>query len=100
MAGMRTIKGKSMKDMYPSEVSKAADVIYPNVSLSLDALPEAKDWKVGKTYDVTLRVKQTGMHLSKGKSGDNGSAQFDIVGIHPHGEAKADAPKRYSRIAK
>lgn len=99
-AGMRKIKGKSPKEMYGSEISKAPEVIYPSVSIPLSALPEAKDWKAGKTYDVTLRIKQTGMHMSKRGNQEHGDASFDIVGVHPHGEAKADAPKRYPRVSK
>lgn len=101
MKSVRTIKGKSPKEMYGEMPSKASDKVYPRVDIPLDALPEAKDWKVGKTYDVLLRLTQTGMHMSKGSRGDNGSASFDLVGIAPQGEVKqAKEAKRYSRASK
>lgn len=104
---MRAVKGMKAKEMY-GEISKPSEVIFPNVSIPLTVIPEAKDWKVGKTYEITLRLKQTGMHMNKAASGDRGAAQFDIVGVAPHGEAtktkaakKKTAPvKKYSRLPK
>ncbi len=57
---------------------KMADKMYPMTSFDFTTLPEAKDWKVGQTYTVTLKLKQTGINVYKdGK----GSAQFDIIGV-------------------
>ena len=90
---MRKVEGKKWSDS--GMVGKPSDKHWPNVSIGLDVLPEAKDWKIGKTYEVRLRIRQTGMHMSKGGHGENGSAQFDIVGIDPKGEMKGEKPKRY-----
>lgn len=90
---MRTIKGKKWNET--EMIGKPSDKHWPNVSIGLDVLPEAKEWKIGKTYTVTLKIRQTGMHMSKGGSGEHGSAQFDIVGIDPKGEAKGEKLKRY-----
>lgn len=91
-----------MKEMYVDGPTEKADVMHPRISIPLDALPEAKDWKVGQTYDVTVRLKQTGMHLSKGEGREGGEATFDLVGIQPHGKIRAPKPKkkpaRYPRM--
>lgn len=51
----------------------------PMLHVSGDMLPDIKDWNVGKTYTVTIEMKQTGMHESDGKvSGD-----FEIISIEP-----------------
>lgn len=77
------------------EPMKPDQVMYPHISISLDVLPEAKDWKIGKVYDVRLRLKQTGMHMSKGKDGkEMGDASFDIIGIEP-GELVKGSTNRY-----
>lgn len=31
------------------------------LNITSDELPEMKDWKVGETYEVTMKVKMTGM---------------------------------------
>ncbi len=53
----------------------------PNISIPITALPEAKDWDVGDTYEVALKIKMTGIHMHKGRSGEEGAAQFDITGV-------------------
>lgn len=37
---------------------------YPGITLSEDALPEAKEWTVGEEYTIVLKVKQTGQRLN------------------------------------
>lgn len=97
---MRTIKGDTVgKDgLYPEVAGRKGDVIYPNFYINIKHLPEAKDWKIGKTYDVTLRLRQTGLNLHRheGRNEDSGSAEFEIIGIDPTGEVKPE-PKRYPR---
>lgn len=96
---MRVIKGKSAKEMYGGEmVSKENAIIYPTVNIPLSALPEAKDWKDGM-YDVTLRIKMKGMHMSKHDGKEHGDANFEIHGVESHGEVKK-SPERYSRLTK
>lgn len=103
VAAMREIKGKKIgKDgMYPEMAERKGDVVYPTFYISIEHLPEAKAWKIGSTYDVTLRVKQTGVNIrrNEGRKTDYGEANFEIVGIAPCGEVKT-AAKRYSRIKK
>ena len=94
--------------MHPEVADMKGDIRYPSFYISIEHLPEAKDWKIGSTYDVTLRVKQTGVniHRNEGKNTDYGDANFEILGIEPHGEVKKKkeaAPKkpakRYSRMS-
>lgn len=69
---------------------------YPTLYIGIEHLPEAKDWKVGKTYKVTFHLKQTGISQRKGRDGkEYGSADFDIIGIEVHGKAKGEV-KRYT----
>ena len=92
---MRAIKGKDWKKSEMSAMPMDS-MSYPHFSIGLEHLPEAKDWKVGKTYMITLKAKQSGMHMSKSKDGkEHGSVEFDVMGIDPKGEAKGEKPKRY-----
>ena len=90
---MRKVTPEKMDGM----ASEPSRDYYPSFHISTDHLPEAKKWEVGKTYTVTLKVKQTGfsIRMSRDKK-ENGHADFDIVGIDPQGEAKGDKPKRYT----
>ena len=65
---------------------------YPYFSIDLKHLPEAKKWEIGKTYEIALQIKQTGIHQIEG----TGDAQFEIHGIKVL--AKGDmSNRRYSR---
>lgn len=41
-----------------------ADIVpsKPTISLDSKSLPQIKDWKVGKTYVVHLKIRETGIH--------------------------------------
>lgn len=96
---MRKIKGRKIGDNGLLEERKG-DVIYPSFFIDIKHLPEAKDWEIGETYDVTLRVRQTGLHVSRheGRKEDIGEATFEIVAINPHGPT--EEKKRYKRKSK
>lgn len=47
----------------------------PMISLSSKDLPEIKKWKVGKEYEIELKVKQKGMRDEDGVM----RAEFEIV---------------------
>lgn len=51
----------------------------PTVHLSDVDLPEISKWKVGQTYTVTMKIRQTGMHENYDKSGKN--ADFEIESV-------------------
>lgn len=98
---MRAIKGRTIgKDGdFPEIADRKGDVVYPTFYIGIEHLPEAKDWKIGSTYEVTLRLKQTGLNLRRheGKDKDFGNAEFEITGICVHGEDKKES-KTYSRM--
>lgn len=52
-------------------------VARPTLHLSFQDLPAAKNWKVGETYEVSLKLKQISMH----KDTTGGGAAFEIIGI-------------------
>jgi hypothetical protein len=37
----------------------------PTISLDSKCLPAIKNWKVGKTYTIHLKVRETGVHEDK-----------------------------------
>lgn len=95
---MREIKGEKMGGEIAKPMSESSMLMFPHFSIDTEHLPEAKDWEVGKVYDVVLRVKQTGisMHQHDG-SKERGNADFDIVGIEPKGMVKNKKEvKRYA----
>lgn len=75
---MRKIKPKVDKySLGPSKAPKESKPIYPTTRLDLEHLPEAKEWKLGKTYRIEMEVKLVGLSQSRF---DN-SAEFEIHGI-------------------
>lgn len=63
---------------------------YPMFHISLEHLPEAKQWEIGKTYKILLEVKQKSIEVSKYEGKEHGSAGFDITGIEVQKEKKSD----------
>lgn len=67
---------------------------YPRVSLSLDTLPEVKDWPMNGKYRVVIEGELTGLYNNDGK----GDFTMEIHAIG--GEAMEDKnSKRVSRKA-
>lgn len=71
--------------------------VYPTVSIPLEHLPEAKDWELKKTYEVTLKLRMKALSMTKRDElsdfdKDYGNkAEFDIVGIDvEEGEEETD----------
>ncbi len=50
---------------------------YPSIRLEHQYFPEIKKWKVGEEYTVTLKLKQTGISISKYQNDSN----FEIHGF-------------------
>lgn len=100
--GMRKIVGKKIgKDgMHPGMIESKGDVVFPSMYFDVEHLPEAKKWGIGKTYDVTVRIRMTGLSIRKheGKDKDMGEANFELMGIEPHSETSNDEKKLKSRI--
>ena len=79
---MRTIRGKTYSRMYGPEsaIGPAKErLIFPTFDIDLEYLPEARDWKNGNTYEVTLRVKQKSIREDE----RGGNVAFDVVGVSP-----------------
>lgn len=74
---LRKIKPKTESYMVNASKKGESEPIYPRFSLDLDHIPEAKDWKIGETYNIEFKVKMTGLSQSRF---DN-SADFEILEI-------------------
>lgn len=61
----------------PSKSKKEPTKIYPRLRLEHQFFPETKKWEVGKEYKIELKVKMTGLSISKFQN----DSEFDIVGF-------------------
>lgn len=59
-----------------NEMIKTSRVYLPSFSIDHKTLPEAKDWEVGKTYEVSLQLKLVAMDISE----NGGNSRFEIKG--------------------
>ena len=50
---------------------------YPRLRLEHQFFPEVKKWEVMKEYTITLKVKMTGISISKFQN----DSEFDIIGF-------------------
>lgn len=69
------------------KISKPDNSYNPQPSLNLNEqiLPEITDWKIGKTYTLTVEVKMTGIrHSEYGHDKGKASADFKITKIASH----------------
>lgn len=64
----------------PMEVGPSTKEYFPTLNLKLTDIPEAKDWKIGGKYTISLQVEQTAIRQSKEKNG-GGDVTFEIKGI-------------------
>ena len=58
----RKTKTTSYKDLEAKEDTKK---MYPKVDIPLTDLPEAKDWEVGTTYNLAMKVKMVGITMGE-----------------------------------
>ena len=56
--------------------------IYPSLRMELTHLPEAKKWEIGKEYTITLKLKMTGISISRYQN----DAEFEIHELGIDGE--------------
>jgi hypothetical protein len=83
---MRKVEAEKMEGMAEMSPEKKH---YPSIYLDNTTLPEAKEWKVGKVYDVKLRLRMTGFSMRKHRDGkEHGNSDFEVVGIEPGNEVK------------
>ena len=72
---------KNIKETLGKQKESILSVIgpsMPSLTLSEDDIPELKKWKVGKTYNLEIEVKQKSMHQDpKGKMSGN----FEVISV-------------------
>ena len=94
---MRKITPETSKEKYGEPMVSDERMLYPTICFDTKTLPEAKDYKVGTTYKLSLEITMTGTSMRKGRDGkESGHFDFDVVGIEPGGAVKAGKPKRYA----
>lgn len=69
---------------YPDSSIDTAKISLPTVTLSTKDLPAIKEWQVGKTYQLTLKVKQMAMRQYKDQPT---TADFEILKVKSEGRA-------------
>lgn len=79
---MREVKPKADEYMTdgpvgPSKSKKEPTKIYPRLTLAHEFFPEAKKWEVGKEYTIELKIKMTGLSISKFQN----DSEFEIRGF-------------------
>lgn len=57
---------------------------YPRLRMEHQFFPEVKKWEVGKEYTVTLKLKMTGISISKFQN----DSEFDITEVGYGNEKK------------
>lgn len=72
---MRYIKPKTFK---MEMMSNEDEPRFPMIDLDVKDIPEAKDWEVGKEYEVTLKVRMRS--ITDSIKGDD-RVCFDILGV-------------------
>ncbi len=80
----RKIKPKSRKDMMDGPAQTSDKKVFPHFRIELIHLPEARKWKVEEEYEVGLKLKMTGISISKFQN----DVEFDIIGIDPKAKVK------------
>ena len=89
---MRKIEG--IKYGEPMIAHTESKVHYPQFSIDLKHLPEAKKWKPGEKYRIILDVTMHDKTVTESKDApDRGYSYFDIIGI---GTGKAE--KSYKQL--
>lgn len=88
---MRKIEPKVDKMYGPSNVvgspkETEPTKYFPTLRLEHQFFPEVKNWKVGAEYEVTLKIKMTGVSISKYQN----DSEFEIVGFEGEKEEKGE----------
>lgn len=61
--------------------TKKSKKVFPRLTLRHEFFPIAKKWEVGKTYEVRMRLKMTGLSISRFSN----DSEFDIIGFGADG---------------
>ena len=78
---MRKIKPKKSEGMMATSKKESSQPIWPSFRIELTHLPEAKKWEIGEEYEIGLKVKMTGLSISRYQN----DAEFEIKEIEPEG---------------
>ena len=80
---LRKIEPKTDEFMHGEVVGKSpkkeSKKIFPHLRLEHRFFPETKKWGVEKEYTVTLKLKMTGLSISRFQN----DSDFDIIGFDP-----------------
>lgn len=82
---------KMFKDLKIPKPTKSQDTVvslrsmYRTIRFDVKELPDIKDWEIGKTYYVGLKLKQVGKEAFSSTQKDENwmSAEFEIHGVMP-----------------
>ena len=66
-----------VKTTQDSSKKKEPKKIYPHLRLEHHFFPEVKKWEVENEYMITLKLKMTGLSISRFQN----DSEFDIIGI-------------------
>lgn len=73
LKGLSVLEGQAMK---------------PSIYLTTKELPDLKRWKVGKYYDIIIKVKQVSSGLTPDGKGMEG--RFEIEQVKPYEDESGD----------
>lgn len=68
-------------------LSTKGNEIWPTFRIELIHLPEAKKWKIGEEYTISMKVKMTGISQSRFQN----DAEFEIKEIEAEGSTEDDS---------
>ena len=85
-----------MKIIKPETSGRPEEALaqYPTIYFNSKDLPELKDWEVGKTYEMKIRIKQISMLEEK----EHISGSFNIIGIEVLNKGLNSEQKRIKKI--
>lgn len=91
---MRKVTPKTREEMdccmpVGSSKDKKQIKVYPHFRMEHEYFEEAKKIEVGKTYDIKLKVKATGLSISKFQN----DSEFDIIEVDFGKGSKAEEEK-------
>ena len=81
---MKKVTPKTHEGMMEGPAKIEQKPMYPHFRIELTHLPEAKKWEIGKEYTLGLKLKMTGISISRFQN----DVEFDITGIDTGYKAK------------
>ena len=104
---MKRIKPKTEKETRKEMEMDWKPREYPQLVLSVNDVPEIKEWEAGKKYYIELEVQMWEKDIHQNKDKEKGKGSFDILAVHgveseddEKKEPKEKGEKQYKRIVK